>query len=146
MKSKIPSLLTLFIAGIVYSHGAALAMDKDNNPPGPKGGPGASPDKSTMKPMAEEIKPIFHYQQRKKNKAPADTNGNGVVDEAEKKKAIERWKVKNKKWEEARQKKLKEVGGNSALLDVVPKTRLNKINPPEPKGGLGKGSADSEKK
>ncbi len=121
MKKHVCISLVLLVTASFALAPLARAKDKDNNPPGPKGGPGsnwenppgpqggagAGPDRSAINPPGPVGGPAHGPLVDKDNNPPgpgkpplpqvlrnADTNGDGVVDVAEKKQAYELWKEK----------------------------------------------------
>ncbi len=109
--------MTVFMALISAFCSTAFAKDKDNNPPGkkggpgtnwenpagPKGGPGASPD-ARLGEMSKEKREKHHkewFEKHPEFKQKADTNQDGVIDDAEKTAAHELRKQKKQEWLEA---------------------------------------------
>ncbi len=126
LKSKIPALLTLVLilalASPAYAHegrrgggpgrhGGGMHHDRGNNPPGPRGGPGASRDRhpgrmkrfdkngdGRLGPKARHEAREAWREKREERFKQIDQNGDGKIDKAERQQVREKRDERREAW------------------------------------------------
>ncbi len=136
----------------------AFAKDKDNNPPGPMGGPGTNwenPRGPMGGPGASPNKVDFDkwIETHPELKTKLDTNADGKVDDAERKVGREQWREKKENWiEEHKEVKEKWDANKDGKIEPAERKAAKDAwkenhpyrkdfdnNPPGAKGGPGFG-------
>lgn len=158
-KSSYLYTLPLAVFFAFSTHSVLAAPDKDNNPPGPKGGqgtnwenpagpkggPGAGPngDKDNNPPGPQGGQGTNWEKNDLKDKA--DRNNDGVVDDFEKQQAKEVWMKNHQGGQEGQGNQPTEeqkAVWKKALQEKIAQNAANdgeKVNPPGPTGGPGAG-------
>ena len=94
MKKQISRELLVFVSVLVFTFisSQVFAVDKDNNPPGPKGGPGTNWENKPGPQGGPGASPDISKEEKAKVNEPweiaADLNHDGVIDQTE----IQRWR------------------------------------------------------
>ncbi len=137
MNNRALTAVSFFLAAAMVFAGPVSAEDKDNNPPGPKGGKGTNwenPPGPEGGPGARPDRSQRHWKEK------ADTDGDGVLSDAERDAAKE---IRKEEHEERREEfKEKADLNHDGTIDEFERQEAKKHhdrdnNPPGPKGGAG---------